>query len=142
MVSPVKTPNEIKLALILIVISLLSGLANLIPIYSQNWDVVSKQPISWWLNAFSGVFVNIILMFLLAKGHNWVRWLYLVIILIATSVILFKSDLLGLEATDENKKFLTREIPIVVLRLIAATLLFLPASNRWFKLKNENISDK
>ncbi|MBC2732066.1 hypothetical protein [Thiobacillus sp.] len=124
-------PREIKVALMLLWIALFAGAASLIPMFVNNWSVISDQPADWWIQILWGYPLNIMLLLALAQGYGWIRWL----LTIALTLMFFSLLVKFKEWSQLHEQlgiFLYVEPIVFISRCIAIVLLFRPESNIWY----------
>ena len=124
-------PRETKLALLLLWAAFLGGLAIALLVTAQNWAAVSAQPAGWWIKAFGAYPVSTALIFALGRGYGWLRWLFLIGILLFV-VFLFIN--VGAWARNAHglAMFALAEPLFILLRVAAVAPLFRATSNNWY----------
>ncbi len=124
-------PREIKVALMLLWIALFAGAASLIPMFVNNWAVISDQPADWWIQILWGYPLNIMLILALAQGYGWIRWLLTIALTLMFFALLAKYQEWS-QLHEQLGVFLYVEPIVFISRFIAIVLLFRPASNNWY----------
>ncbi len=122
-------PGTIKIALITFIISILAAISStIIYVYFEPQTVPSTA-----LIVLSAIFIlpYLILFNYIYKRKNWARYLWLLIFVLGNIMTLS-----GHAPTDYHIAVLKYFSYLqTLLQAVITVLLFLPASNRWFKTK-------
>lgn len=125
-------PRETKVALYLLWVALVTGVAPVLLITVRNWSVVSTLSVDWWVKAYWGYPVGVLLLVALGRGYGWVRWLLLISLLFLVVAVVAN---VGAWARDDSHGFsmlVFAEPLLLLLRIVALVLLFRPKSNEWY----------
>lgn len=125
-------PRETKVALLLLWVALVAGLALVLMVTARNWAVVSSQSAGWWVAAYWGYPVSALLLVALGRGYGWVRWLFLISFIFLVVVFFANVGAWAREDSDGLAIFAIVEPLVMLLRVAALALLFRPMSNNWY----------
>lgn len=125
-------PKHVKLAIIAVVVSLFIGGADVL---LQRAGLTKQDTAAGSAIGFAfGVLITAVLLFFIAKRHNWARWVFIILtgltILLSIPVIVTElgSDFLGAISTTLQ----------VTLQAIALTLLLLRPVGNWYKNRDSD----
>jgi len=126
-------PGTIKLALIIFIISIVAAISStIIYVYFEPQTVPSTA-----LVVLSAIFIlpYLILFNYIYKRKNWARYLWLLVFVLG-NIMMFGGH--GHAPTEYHYTLLKYFSYLqTLLQALITILLFLPASNRWFKIKEE-----
>lgn len=112
-----KRPNSIVGAVFLLWATLAIGLANVVA--GLMAGSIANTVFVWWILTFVALFVVWIVV-KIASGRNWARVTFLVLFVLGLPFAQWQNTVLVIQSGFE---------------LAALVLLFVPASNEWFRLK-------